>query len=174
MLSNVGLSKTQISFQTKVLATKIILSKIACLTEMMFLATSKLNGFDVRQKHNHGKYQARNVPLPPILTIPTFQVDEITQIVTMEVSLRLHWFDERIKIAEETLQSMGQDEEYVTLNPRLAKYFWIPGGWMINRSPSRLFVQMRVYQAPQPQHLAVLLYHEHTNTPTYKREGDIL
>lgn len=54
------------------------------------------------------------------------QVDEITQIVTMEVSLRLHWFDERIKIAEETLQSMGQDEEYVTLNPRLAKYFWIP------------------------------------------------
>ena len=43
------------------------------------------------------------------------------------MSLRLHWIDERIKIAEETLQSMGQAEEYVTLNPRLAKYFWIPG-----------------------------------------------
>ena len=25
-----------------------------------------------------------------------------------------------------------------------------------------------------PRHLAVLLYHEHTNTPTYKREGDLL
>ena len=58
---------------------------------------------------------------------PSLQVDEISQIVTIEVSLRLHWIDERIKIAEETLQSMGQAEEYVTLNPRLAKYFWIPG-----------------------------------------------
>ena len=62
------------------------------------------------------------------LLFQIFQVDEISQIVTIEVSLRLHWFDERIKIAEETQQSMGQDEEYVTLNPRLAKYFWIPGG----------------------------------------------
>ena len=33
---------------------------------------------------------------------------------------------------------------------------------------------MSVYQAPQPRPLAVLLFHEHTITPTYKREGDIL
>ena len=50
----------------------------------------------------------------------------------------------------------------------------------LNRSPSRLPVVMSVYQAPgtkqapQPRHLAVLLYHEHTNKPTYKREGDLL
>lgn len=43
-----------------------------------------------------------------------------------------------------------------------------------NRSPSHLFVDMSVYQAPQPRHLAVLLYHEHTHTPTYKREEDLL
>lgn len=61
------------------------------------------------------------------LLFQIFQVDEISQIVTIEVSLRLHWFDERLKIAEETLQSMKKDEEYITLNPRLAKYFWIPG-----------------------------------------------
>ena len=33
---------------------------------------------------------------------------------------------------------------------------------------------MSVYQAPQPRHIAVLLYHEHTNTPTHKRKGDLL
>ena len=47
--------------------------------------------------------------------------------MTIEVSLRLHWFDERLKIAKETQESMRKDEEYITLNPRLAKYFWIPG-----------------------------------------------
>ena len=42
-----------------------------------------------------------------------------------------------------------------------------------NRSPSRLYVDMSVYHAPQPRHLAVLLYHEHTYIPTYKHEGDL-
>ena len=42
------------------------------------------------------------------------------------------------------------------------------------KSPSRLFVVMSVYKATQARHLAVLLYHEHTNTHTRKREGDLL
>ena len=74
---------------------------------------------------------------------PSLQVDEISQIVTIEVSLRLHWIDERIKIAEGTLQSMGQAEEYVTLNPRLAKYFWIPGKYVayVNREKTLYLVR---------------------------------
>ena len=36
-----------------------------------------------------------------------------------------------------------------------------------------LFVEMPVHRATQPRHLAVLLYHEHTDTNTLKREGDL-
>ena len=52
----------------------------------------------------------------------------------------------------------------------LALAFW-DKFWSSNRSPSRLLVDMSVYQdqAPQSRHLAILLYQEHTN----KREGDL-
>ena len=50
--------------------------------------------------------------------------------------------------------------------------------WLIclepNGSHSRQFVAMSVYQATQARHLAVQLYHEHTNKPTNKREEDSL
>ena len=41
-------------------------------------------------------------------------------------------------------------------------------------SPSCLFVVTSVYQATQPRHLAVLLYHEYTNTHTHRRDRDQL
>ena len=44
----------------------------------------------------------------------------------------------------------------------------------VNGSHSRQFVATYVYQAIQARHLAVQLYHEHTNKHTNKREGDSL
>ena len=41
-------------------------------------------------------------------------------------------------------------------------------------SHSRQFVAPSVYQATHARHLAVQLYHEHTNRHTNKREGDLL
>jgi hypothetical protein len=64
----------------------------------------------------------------------------VEQVVTIEMTIRMMWIDERIKIKEkirsdgsnETIGSSDDDDddddepEYVTINPRLAKYFWIP------------------------------------------------
>ena len=43
-----------------------------------------------------------------------------------------------------------------------------------NGFDSRQFVATSVYQATQARHLAVQLYHEHTNKSTNKREEDSL
>ena len=46
------------------------------------------------------------------------------------------------------------------------------GAFQFNGSHSCQFVATSVYQATQPRHLGVQLYHEHTNKHTNKREGD--
>ena len=53
------------------------------------------------------------------------------QILTIEMTIRMTWTDNRARIRETSLtgsneSNVGQDPEYVTINPRLAKYFWIP------------------------------------------------
>ena len=53
-------------------------------------------------------------------------MNEITQIVTMEVSLRLHWFDKRIAMNNATLESLAEDQDFLTLNPRIARHIWVP------------------------------------------------
>ncbi|TRY61959.1 hypothetical protein TCAL_10287 [Tigriopus californicus] len=54
------------------------------------------------------------------------QVNEITQIVTMEISIRMNWFDKRIRLSDHALAHMHDDEDFLTLNPRLGRHFWIP------------------------------------------------
>ena len=51
-------------------------------------------------------------------------MNEITQIVTMECSIRMYWIDSRVRLNNYTMFTEG--EEYVTLNPRLARHLWIP------------------------------------------------
>ena len=51
-------------------------------------------------------------------------MNEITQIVTMEVSVRLYWTDRRVTL--KNLSLIPREEEYLTVNPRLARYLWVP------------------------------------------------
>lgn len=51
-------------------------------------------------------------------------MNEITQIVTMEVSVRMYWLDSRVRLSNDTF--FPDDEDYITLNPRLARHLWIP------------------------------------------------
>ena len=53
-------------------------------------------------------------------------MNEIAQIVTVEISIRMHWVDPRIKLSRAVLDELDLDEEYAMLNPRLAKNLWIP------------------------------------------------
>ena len=53
-------------------------------------------------------------------------MNEIAQIVTVEISIRMHWFDPRLRLSSAILDELGEDEEYASLNPRLAKNLWIP------------------------------------------------
>ena len=56
--------------------------------------------------------------------------------VTIEMTIRMMWFDTRAKMKEPKEMFNNQSEmmdrklkpkpEYVTINPRLGKYFWIP------------------------------------------------
>ena len=54
------------------------------------------------------------------------QVDEISQLVTVEVSIRMQWFNDRVRLNNETLASLDPDVDFLTLNPRLADHIWIP------------------------------------------------
>ena len=53
-------------------------------------------------------------------------MNEIAQIVTVEVSIRLHWVDTRLKLSNSTLEQMDEGDQYASLNPRLARNIWIP------------------------------------------------
>ena len=46
-------------------------------------------------------------------------------------------------------------------------------GSFVNRSLSRQFIAPSVYQTTHARHLAVQLYHEHTNRHTIKHKGDL-
>lgn len=52
------------------------------------------------------------------------QVDEKAQLVTLEMTIRLYWMDARVRILNESVVPEGED--YIVINPRLARYFWIP------------------------------------------------
>ena len=69
---------------------------------------------------------------------------EVEQLITVETTIRMMWIDTRARIKEENddeeepevglnqtnLDGLAQKKafkpEYVTINPRLAKHFWIP------------------------------------------------
>eukprot|EP00095_Tigriopus_kingsejongensis_P009947 maker-scaffold981_size73921-snap-gene-0.17 protein:Tk09947 transcript:maker-scaffold981_size73921-snap-gene-0.17-mRNA-1 annotation:"glycine receptor subunit alpha-4-like isoform x8" len=53
------------------------------------------------------------------------EVDEVSQLCSLEITLRMYWTDPRVTM----VQPMGHGptpQEYVTLNPRAAETFWIP------------------------------------------------
>ena len=90
-----------------------------------------------------------------------FQVNEITQIVTMEVSIRMFWYDPRVKV--NNFSMFEAEEEYVTLNPRLARHLWIPDLFIDQAKELReptfhvLPASLRVYrQASKPPNLVYL------------------
>ncbi len=41
----------------------------------------------------------------------------------MELSVRMLWMDKRVRLKDEALAG---EEGYLTLNPRLARYIWVP------------------------------------------------
>ena len=49
------------------------------------------------------------------------EVNEVSQICTLETTIRLYWKDERVRIA-----SPLTNLDYVSLNPQAAHLFWIP------------------------------------------------
>lgn len=44
----------------------------------------------------------------------------------MEISIRMNWYDKRIRLSEHALAHLHDDEDFLTLNPRLGRHFWIP------------------------------------------------
>ena len=52
------------------------------------------------------------------------EVNEVSQICTLETTIRMFWTDWRVKLKQSGLQS---ELSYVTLNPSAADMFWIPG-----------------------------------------------
>ncbi len=50
-------------------------------------------------------------------------VNEKEQLISLETSLRMFWVDPRVRLAPEALQP---DQDYITLNPKVAKHFWLP------------------------------------------------
>ena len=56
-------------------------------------------------------------------------VNEKEQLLSLETSLRMYWKDPRVRLHPEALQNIGKkspDQAYITLNPNVAKHFWIP------------------------------------------------
>lgn len=51
-------------------------------------------------------------------------VNEKEQLISLETSLRMYWRDPRVILDKAAL--IDQTTEYVTLNPKVAKHFWIP------------------------------------------------
>ena len=52
------------------------------------------------------------------------EVNEVSQIVTLETTIRMFWTDSRVKVKP---GSFSSELDYVTLNPKAAGNFWIPG-----------------------------------------------
>ena len=50
------------------------------------------------------------------------EVNEVSQICTLETTIRMYWTDWRVKIKDR----LDGDLDYVTLNPKAADSFWIP------------------------------------------------
>ena len=48
------------------------------------------------------------------------EVNEVAQFITLETSIRMYWKDVRVNA------DLKDDEDYLTMNPSAAKYFWIP------------------------------------------------
>ena len=48
------------------------------------------------------------------------EVNEVSQLISMETSIRMFWKDYRVQ------PELGNGKEYITLNPIAAKHFWIP------------------------------------------------
>lgn len=48
------------------------------------------------------------------------EVNEVAQLITLETSIRMYWRDWRV------YADIKDGEDYVTMNPTAARYFWIP------------------------------------------------
>ena len=67
--------------------------------------------------------QTKGVPIDVNFTINLrniLEVNEVNGIISLETSIRMFWRDWRI-----TAQ-LDEEKEYITLNPSVSKYFWIP------------------------------------------------
>lgn len=53
------------------------------------------------------------------------EVNEVSQICTLETTIRMFWLDERVSIQPALLKN-NSETEYITLNPKAADNFWIP------------------------------------------------
>lgn len=87
-------------------------------TEPGYLLFMAWEGFSITKREAAHIYAFISRACPP-------QVNEIAQIVTMEVSIRMFWHDPRLTLNNATA-AFQPNEEYVTLNPRLARHLWIP------------------------------------------------
>ena len=96
--------------------------------------------------------QQDGVPLDVNFTINlrnVLEVNEKAQIISLETTIRMFWRDFRVNA------DMEPGQEYITLNPKGAEYFWIPDIF-IDRSKS---VRIPTYYV-QPASLRI--YKDHT------------
>ena len=103
---------------------------------------------------------------------------EVEQLITIETTIRMMWTDTRARIKEEkdkdeevevgltnqtNLEGLAQKKQfkpdYVTINPRLAKHFWIPDIFIDQAKQVReptfhvLPASLRIYRFAGPFHL---------------------
>ena len=74
----------------------------------------------------------KNVPIDVNFTINLrniLEVNEVSQLISVETSVRMMWKDYRVHA------ELEKDAEYVPLNPKAAEHFWIPDIF-IDRSKS--------------------------------------
>jgi hypothetical protein len=81
---------------------------------------------DFSSDYNVHTYPPTSVPNAPLEVgfqvnlRNVLEVNEVSQICTLETTIRLYWKDPRVKIKNPS------NHQYVTLNPKAADKFWIP------------------------------------------------
>ena len=75
--------------------------------------------------HEYPPTEEEGEPLPVGFQINlrnVLEVNEVSQICTLETTIRLYWQDTRVKMKPKK----NKTSTYVTLNPKAADHFWIP------------------------------------------------
>ena len=92
--------------------------------------------YNIHSYPTKGKLSNQSHPLEVEFQINlrnVLEVNEVSQICTLETTIRLYWQDFRVK-----LRSEDTDEQYITLNPRAARHFWIPDIFIDQVSPKNV------------------------------------